>query len=211
MKTATLLTATLLGSLLVSCSKSDDADWLSLQQQQQSAQPLTVGMDYQGGIIAYIDETGKHGLIVAREEFGPAPWGCSGMEVPGARDMVDGKANTVAIEAACPGNGAALCTGFIATDRTGMFTRTYSDWHLPAFSELVEIVHALKDKSNMCGKTYWTSTEATGSFQAMPINPADRAWIISVSCSQESPEQVGLFAAPGRKTGQYMVRPVRRF
>jgi hypothetical protein len=210
MKTATLLTATLLGFLLISCSKSNDADWQTLES-QASAQPLKVGMDYQGGMIAYLDETGKHGLIVARQEFGPAEWGCSGVEVPGARDMLNGMANTMAMQAACAGTAATLCTGFTVTDRSGMFTLSYDDWHLPAFSELVEIVHALKDKSNMCGKTYWTSTEATGSFQAMPINPAERAWIISVSCSELSPEQVGLFAAPGRKVGQHMVRPVRRF
>lgn len=138
MKTTILIPATLLGFFLISCSKSNDADWQDLQT-QATAQPLKVGMDYQGGIVAYLDETGKHGLIVAREEFGPAAWGCSGTEVPGARDMVNGKANTVAIQASCPGNGAALCAGFIATDRAGMFARTYSDWHLPAFSELVEI------------------------------------------------------------------------
>jgi hypothetical protein len=211
MKTAILLPATLLGFLLISCSKSDDADWQSLQDQQTSAQPLTVGMDYQGGIVAYLDETGKHGLIVAREDLGSASWGCPGTTIPGARDVLNGWANTQAIETACPGNAASLCTGFSVTDRAGGLARTYDDWHLPAFSELVEIVHALKDKSQMGGKTYWTSTEATGSFQAMTINPADRAWIMSISCSEQSPEQVGLFAAPGPKSGTYMVRPVRRF
>ena len=211
MKTAILLPATLLGFLLISCSKSNDADWLSLQQERESAQALTVGMDYQGGILAYLDESGKHGLIVAKEDLGPAAWGCSGTEVPGARDMVNGMANTHAIQVVCTGTAARLCAGFMVTDRSGINVRTYDGWHLPAFAELVEIVHALKDKSNMCGKTYWTSTEATGSFQAMSINPAERAWIVSVSCSEQSPEQVGLFAAPGPKSGQYMLRPVRRF
>ena len=36
---------------------------------------LAIGLPYQGGIIAYIDETGKHGLIAAKEdENGEYDW-----------------------------------------------------------------------------------------------------------------------------------------
>ena len=55
---------------------------------------LRIGMKYAGGIIFYLDESGKHGKVCADIDFGIATWGSSGETGCGFLDKQDGMQNT---------------------------------------------------------------------------------------------------------------------
>jgi hypothetical protein len=81
-----VLTAMSTCILFNSCQKSeltDPQNYLNEENSKKSSSAinrknLSIGDYYQGGIIFYIDETGKHGLIVSTSDLGAAPWGCPG-------------------------------------------------------------------------------------------------------------------------------------
>lgn len=121
-------------------------------------QSLIVGMPYQGGIVAYVDETGEHGFIVAAEDQSDGiQWdeGESieiGVSEPG---IGGGKINTIAIvEAQGEGNYAAkLCYDLILNG--------YDDWFLPSRGEW-RAIHKNKDiigGFDIEDAIYWTSCE----------------------------------------------------
>ena len=49
---------------------------------------LNIGDEFQGGVLFYIDEAGKHGLVVGKEDLGAYNWGCLNVTIPGA-DIID--------------------------------------------------------------------------------------------------------------------------
>jgi len=97
---------------------------------------LKVGQKYQGGIIAYIDATGEHGLIAALEDqsTGMVWWNGSSILTGAALTAIGtGKSNTdVIVAAQGAGNYAAnLCKS--------LNMGGYSDWFLPSLDELSEL------------------------------------------------------------------------
>jgi hypothetical protein len=209
------LSALQLAGGFFSCQKSTDVDLSTLHMELEQSPPhknLSVGMEYQGGIIFKLDESGRHGLIVAKEDLGPAPWGCYGTEIPAAREWDDGYIGSQAILTSCPETGIAarLCDLYLVREK-GDKGRKYDDWFMPAFGQLDQIMIALKSASGLCDKSYWVSTEAYGGFQGYPINPANSAWKIAISCAPSNPAVWGKFPAPAPKSGYSWVRPIRRF
>jgi hypothetical protein len=208
------LYALVLSASFISCNKSSEADIESLQEMLESnsyKQGLYVGMEYQGGLIFYLDETGRHGLIAATEDLGPAPWGCFGTAITSARSFEDGYANTQAILKACPeaGIAARLCDQYVSGD-DGKLSGRYSDWFMPSavqFSLLVQNMGA----AGFCGKTYWSSTEEPAGFQAAPVNLAERVNQHSVTCAESDPGVWGFFRSPVSKSTHRLVRPIRAF
>ncbi|MFA5368664.1 MAG: FN3 associated domain-containing protein, partial [Candidatus Paceibacterota bacterium] len=90
---------------------------------------LSIGMNYQGGKIAYIDGTGQHGFVVAPSQ-GSSIWGCQGIAVGASGIGIGtGGQNTDNILAGCATSGAAR----IAREYTG---GGYTDWNLPSKDEL---------------------------------------------------------------------------
>jgi len=171
---------------LISCIK---------KEQKEKEKTLKVGMSYQGGFIAYIDETGEHGLIAAPyDQSEGIEWGKlendSSYIVTGATGTLigTGRSNTTKIvQAQGVGNYAAkLCDDLVLNG--------YSDWFLPSKDELKE----LYEKSNSIGgfnfsKKYWSSSEADGD------DGTWSAWCRSYSQYTED------------KNNTYRVRAVRNF
>ena len=132
----------------VSCNKTDN--------EEKSGKKLEVGQSYQGGIIAYIDESGEHGLIAASEDQGVAKW-CkkpfSFIDSLGT-DIGTGKNNTKRIvQKQDTGHYAAkLCYDLV---RNG-----FNDWYLPS---KVELQVLYKNRNAIGGfdfsKFYWSSSE----------------------------------------------------
>ena len=122
-------------------------------------QTLTVGMSYQGGIIAYLDHTGQHGLIAAPSDLSEGVrWHNGTPVVTGATATAigTGMSNTdKIIQVQGAGNYAAkLCYDLVLNG--------YNDWFLPSKDELTK----LYENRNVIGGfntthlgLYWCSSE----------------------------------------------------
>jgi len=147
---------------------------------------IKVGDMYGGGVVAWVNKSGNHGLILSAIDLSTSQeWSNNNlMEVGGqARWWYDGRANSVAIIAQ-PGHmysAAQLCIDYVNEDYgTGVF----SDWYLPAIHELksflpylMNIHFALINDNNPFTIPpeipLWSSTEdsiITAKFLSLSIN-----------------------------------------
>ena len=121
-------------------------------------QNLAIGQSYQGGIIAYIDSTGQHGLIVATADQSEGiQWYNGSYIVTGATGTAigTGLTNTNAIITA---QGSGSYAASIARDYNG---GGYTDWFLPSKDELNQL-YENKNAIGGFGDDYyifWSSTE----------------------------------------------------
>ncbi|NTW26633.1 MAG: hypothetical protein HGA37_18185, partial [Lentimicrobium sp.] len=116
---------------------------------------IQIGAFYQGGIIFYIDGTGKHGLIVdSVDTFTNAPWGCQGTSIQGTSTALGtGLANTIAIINECDETGIAarVCYDLVLNG--------YSDWFLPSRDELKELYLQRNVLGGFIAGFYYSSSE----------------------------------------------------
>jgi hypothetical protein len=194
-----------------------------------------IGQEYGGGIIYYIDATGKHGLIVAKEDLGPAPWGCEGTLVP---YTLDDEQMTKNILAACnePGIAARLCDEYVVYvkrswkdkdfdeekdnyERKESYNhndynkghnknkwRKYDDWFMPR--DIGPFFDSRISANLVCTTYYWTTIQAT-SYIGGAANPAYRCLITGTACVNNLPYRV--YVTAGNKSDMHYVRPVRKF
>jgi len=116
---------------------------------------LYVGMFYQGGLIATLDETKQHGtIIMARDLTSAISWCGSTLVNCGAEDASfgAGPANTEKIMSKLSN---ANCAGRFCAD---LVLWGYDDWYLPSKGDFDAVYNnvALLGKF---GTSYWTSTE----------------------------------------------------
>ena len=119
-------------------------------------QNLAIGQSYQGGIIAYIDSTGQHGLIVATADQSEGiQWYNGSYIVTGATGTAigTGLTNTNAIIAA---QGSGSYAASIARDYNG---GGYTDWYLPSKDELNQLYENKTTNMGFTDYYYWSSTE----------------------------------------------------
>jgi hypothetical protein len=117
---------------------------------------LAIGQSYQGGIIAYIDSTGQHGLIAATADQSEGiQWWNGTNIVTGATGTAigTGSANTDAIIAA---QGSGSYAASIARDYNG---GGYTDWFLPSKDELNQLYENKTAISGFENDDFWSSTE----------------------------------------------------
>lgn len=142
-----------------------------------------VGDYAQGGIVFYVDESGQHGLVVAKNDLAAIRWfaGTYGKTRADGNGLHAGEANTVIIIGAQlalgdDGNPYAAATTNELQVTEG--TRTYSDWYLPTSQEL-ELIganYSIIDATSvpnggtvLLNSPYWSSNEANNTDANMVV------------------------------------------
>jgi len=167
-----------------------------------------VGDFAQGGIVFYVDETGQHGLAVAKNDLASIRWfaGTYGKTRADGNGIYAGAAANVIIIAAHLALGddgnpyaAATCNELQITEGT----TTYSDWYLPTRAELellgvnyviVDATATAHGGTVLLNSPYWSSKEANNTdANAVIITPVGTS-VISVN-----------------KAATFNIRAVRRF
>lgn len=151
MKISKLLFYAFLTLCFNACSKNQTNPIL------QENNSVAVGKAYQGGIIAYVDQTGKHGIIAAPMDQGTVIWGCVGTVLTGADGIGinTGKQNTLDIL-----NGCNMA-GIAAKHCDNLVLNTYDDWYLPSKNELKELYANKLIIGNFNDGFYWSSSETS--------------------------------------------------
>ena len=157
----------------------------------------SIGMEVEGGIIFYIDETGEHGLVAAIEDLQSMNWGCMVMFISGAdgTSIGSGSQNSLDIISSCSQSPIAA-SACLAYEHDG-----YTDWHLPSRDELVEMYNTIGNagpQGNIANfqeasqSEYWSSSEFN----------EDYAWSVQFSNGNSFYDD---------KEFTYNVRPIRSF
>lgn len=188
----------------------------------ESCEYYELGTEDFGGIIFYLDETGKHGLVVAKQDLVEGSnmgeggtsegyeWGCMETEVVGAafEEIGSGLGNSQAIvDAECISENGGITAAEAVLEHEVEFEVegeivVYDDWYLPSKSELEVLFNTLGPGSELSEigafeedhfAHYWSSTETSNSF----------AWLVSYSH--------GTVFTTGKKNLSFRVRPIRSF
>ena len=129
-------------------------------------QPLSIGDEYEGGVVAYLFQSGdsgyvwgeQHGLIIPKKDDRPTDtyqWGCYSVYYT-STGIGQGKENTRQIISACGSGNAAY---YVKNQyRAG----GKADWFLPSIEELRKIYYnrdSLNISSSSSYDWYWSSTQ----------------------------------------------------
>jgi len=178
--------------LAISCKKENitTPSAVKTQSAEESVTTFHIGQHYGGGIIFYIDSTGQHGLIAAKEDQGYVGYGSDVIRTDArGRAIGQGYINTVKIINAYGTKddyAALLCAKY----RGG----GYEGWFLPSLKELHELYLQKDVVGGFQTVPYWSSTEVSWDWAA--------AWIHYFNAEEETPSS---------KWNLYYVRPVRTF
>ncbi|MBC7883860.1 MAG: DUF1566 domain-containing protein [Saprospiraceae bacterium] len=149
-----------------------------------------IGEHYGGGIVFYIDETGKHGLIAAPSDQAEAIiWGNFKYAVESYETQMGiGKFNTKKI--------VSFSNQFdiAATICYNLSLNGYKDWYLPSKDEVYTMYHNLKALGigKFSDELYWTSSETD----------FGNAWVYNFSTGFETEQGI---------TKKARVRAIRNF
>lgn len=117
---------------------------------------FTIGQEYGGGLIVYIDSTGEHGIIAAKTDQSlGATWynGIYGITGATGKNIGEGSYNTRKIIRAQGNNGIYAARVCIVYNTDG-----FNDWYLPSKNELTEL-YKQKAIIGAGNDIYWSSTE----------------------------------------------------
>jgi hypothetical protein len=142
----------------------DGSDWKNMLGKTRA---LVIGEPYQGGLLAYILQSGDpgydvnitHGLIVSTSDLGPIRWynGSNLTTYASAVAIGTGLANTNTIITAQGAVTTSYAAGLARSHNGGGFT----DWYLPSRDEMYKIYLNRNSIGGFANNYYWTSSENT--------------------------------------------------
>lgn len=148
-----ILLLSVLVTIITSCKKKEEP---ATNTTTATTSTLTIGKNYGGGVIFYLDNVGQHGLVAAgSDQSTGVEWGCDGVSIIGAQGTTvgTGDGNTMAIVAGC---STAFIAARICDD---LILNGYSDWFLPSKDEL----NLMYEQKNVIGgfslSDYWSSSD----------------------------------------------------
>lgn len=175
MKRVLILLIVICVSIQFSCKKDKDEE-----------ETYAVRDKHSSGLIFYVDESGKHGLVADFTDLADAEWGCYHSQLSGANGVAIGagvqNTNDIISECTQADIAALLCHN---STRNG-----YSDWYLPSNDELrLMFDNLFLDSNPGCFKPsyYWSSTQGINENAYTlyccgtgKINPQDKSNIFHV-------------------------------
>ncbi|MDP5126275.1 MAG: DUF1566 domain-containing protein, partial [Algoriphagus sp.] len=171
-------------------------DGSGLTNLPSSGDTHTIGESYGGGIVFYVYDNGKHGLIAATSDQSTGiRWYGGTKTITRARaDGVGAGLKNTAIIIANQGavDGAAFAATVCNEYSVTVGGVTYGDWYLPSKHELNLLYLQKTVVDGFAGINYWSSTEGG----------SDTAWFQSFFNS---------YQGNGGKTNTYYVRAIRAF
>jgi hypothetical protein len=190
---------------------SNGTTWVSSSNTSDNT-AHAIGESYGGGIIFYVYDGGKHGLIAATsDQSSDAKWDLiKGNETRAkANGIGAGIRNTTTIilsseisqRKSFKDNGwsfdsedfaAVICNEYSKSETVNSLETTYGDWYLPSKYELNLLYLKRTTVGNFAADKYWSSTESD----------EDKAWTINFSTSSNSTDD---------KTNKNRVRAIRNF
>lgn len=156
---------------------------------------VTVGQEYGGGIVFYVDATGRHGLIVSKvSQSESMKWsgGTTNVLTNAVGAAIGwGKENTLSVVNA---QGQGMYAACVCKN---LNIKGYDDWFLPSKDELhllysQKVSGKLNNLNGLSDNFYWSSTEIS----------ENGAWSQSFSNGANSSAD---------KQGSYAVRAIRAF
>lgn len=155
---------------------ADPVNTLPVNNKMNSADSVhKIGDKFGGGVVFYVTDGGKHGLIAATiDQSARITWSNGTNKLIGrtADELGTGLKNTVSIIAAQENDkpyanfAAKICADYTVKDKEGM---VYDDWYLPSRHELHLLFLNFTAVGEFQNYYYWSSTEAN----------AETAWIMN--------------------------------
>jgi hypothetical protein len=178
---------------VISCTKGSDVTALSSSQTSSATQAHHIGEHFGGGIIFYLDKTGRHGIIAATADLEEAQTWARTDTLTGAQSakLGAGLNNTNRIFHV-QGIPQSEADNYAAIECLEFQVNGYNDWYLPSKDEL----NAMYLRKDIIGGfmpfAYWSSTEVN----------TTQAWFENFGNEAQLPQD---------KFAGYSVRPVRYF
>lgn len=121
-----------------------------------------IGESFGGGIVFYVYDNGRHGLIVSPELSSGAPWDISYRSTYAVKSGIGGGAinneRIITTQGVSVGYAAQICANYQGGN--------FADWYLPSLYELQLIWQVYASVGLSSDWAYWSSTEYN----------ADKAW-----------------------------------
>jgi trimeric autotransporter adhesin len=153
-------------------TETDTSNWNEAYRNMTAGNTpsYAVGDYAQGGIVFWVDETGLHGLVCAKNEQNPAIWGKNGDAMAEGDGIYSGEMNTSLIIGRT--GKYKTCAALACSKlKEGEGQILYGDWYLPSISELEILfnnIGIINQTALECGwwnhhnhpaDFYWSSTE----------------------------------------------------